>query len=82
MSPFSLLSPSLVLSPILHQHVHFHSTSPAVPVRRYGLTDHLPSAVIPKPSAADDAGLVVGWPTKPADMAELKAYLEEIKEKL
>jgi hypothetical protein len=38
--------------------------------------------VIPKPSAADDAGLVVGWPTKPADMAELKAYLEEIKEKL
>ena len=39
--------------------------------------------VIPKPVAGDDQGLVVGWgASKPADMAELKAYCEEIKQKL
>ncbi|SDA01415.1 BZ3500_MvSof-1268-A1-R1_Chr10-1g02643 [Microbotryum saponariae] len=44
--------------------------------------DHVHFHMIPKPSASDEQGLVVGWPTKPADMAELKAYCEEIKNKL
>ena len=62
------------------QHVHFHSPSftpdPCVP-----LTPSLPP-VIPKPSVSDEEGLVIGWPTKPADMGELKKYLEEIKGRL
>lgn len=38
--------------------------------------------MIPKPSASDDEGLVIGWPTKPADMSELGKYAEEIRGKL
>ncbi|KAK4699925.1 histidine triad (HIT) family protein, partial [Phenoliferia sp. Uapishka_3] len=38
--------------------------------------------LIPKPSESDEEGLVIGWPTKPGDMAALKAYAEEIKGKL
>lgn len=39
-------------------------------------------AVIPKPSASDKEGLVVGWPAQKADMDELKAYYEDLKTKL
>ncbi|KAM0751045.1 HIT-like protein [Meredithblackwellia eburnea MCA 4105] len=44
--------------------------------------DHVHFHMIPKPSDSDKEGLVVGWPTKAGDMAELKAYAEEIKGKL
>ncbi|KAL8287253.1 hypothetical protein RQP46_003705 [Phenoliferia psychrophenolica] len=44
--------------------------------------DHVHFHMIPKPSESDDQGLVIGWPTKPGDMAALKAYAEEIKGKL
>ncbi|ORY77265.1 putative histidine triad protein Hnt1 [Leucosporidium creatinivorum] len=44
--------------------------------------DHVHFHMIPKPRASDEEGLVVGWPTKPADMDELKKFAEEIREKL
>ncbi|KAJ1982473.1 Adenosine 5'-monophosphoramidase [Dimargaris cristalligena] len=44
--------------------------------------DHVHFHIIPKPSASDSEGLVVGWPTKPADKAELQATLAKIQEKL
>ncbi|KWU43480.1 RmlC-like cupin [Rhodotorula sp. JG-1b] len=37
---------------------------------------------IPKPSASDKEGLVVGWPAQKADMDELKAYYEDLRTKL
>ena len=43
---------------------------------------HVHFHVIPKPSAADDAGLVVGWPAKKTAKEELEAILEEMKTKL
>lgn len=33
-------------------------------------THSFASAVIPKPSDSDKEGLVIGWPTKPADMGK------------
>ena len=44
--------------------------------------DHVHFHVIPKPSATDDEGLVVGWPAKKADMDELKKFHEEVLAKL
>ncbi|GAA6016886.1 hypothetical protein JCM8202_004469 [Rhodotorula sphaerocarpa] len=44
--------------------------------------DHVHFHLIPKPSASDSEGLVVGWPAQKADMNELKAYYEELKTKL
>ncbi|KAI8953251.1 HIT-like domain-containing protein [Xylaria longipes] len=35
---------------------------------------------IPKPN--EQEGLVIGWPTKPADMEALKKYSEEVKSKM
>lgn len=46
------------------------------------LTLRLVLTVIPKPSDSDEAGLVIGWPTKKADMDDLKKLAEEIKGKL
>jgi len=43
---------------------------------------HVHFHVIPKPSAADDAGLVVGWPAGKPAKEELQALLEEMKSKL
>ncbi|RBR13405.1 uncharacterized protein FIESC28_08186 [Fusarium coffeatum] len=42
--------------------------------------DHVHFHMIPKPNKEE--GLGVGWPTKPADMDQLKAYYEEIKAKI
>ncbi|KAM0790070.1 Adenosine 5'-monophosphoramidase [Microbotryomycetes sp. NB124-2] len=44
--------------------------------------DHVHVHMIPKPKAGDDEGLVVGWPAQKANMDELKAFVEEIKNKL
>jgi hypothetical protein len=44
--------------------------------------DHVHFHVIPKPSAGDEEGLVVGWPAKKADMDELKAFHADILGKL
>ncbi|KAI5996023.1 HIT-like domain-containing protein [Pisolithus orientalis] len=44
--------------------------------------DHVHFHVIPKPSASDDEGLVVGWPAKPADKEDLKALQQELVDKL
>ncbi|CAE6452338.1 unnamed protein product [Rhizoctonia solani] len=46
------------------------------------VVDHVHFHVIPKPSATDTEGLVVGWPQKPADLAELDKLLEDMKGKL
>ncbi|GAA5864986.1 hypothetical protein JCM8547_004262 [Rhodosporidiobolus lusitaniae] len=46
------------------------------------VVEHVHFHVIPKPSASDDEGLVIGWPTKPADMDALKKYAEELKSRL
>jgi len=43
---------------------------------------HVHFHVIPKPSASDDEGLVIGWPTKEANKDELKTFWEELKGKL
>ncbi|CUA75258.1 Hit family protein 1 [Rhizoctonia solani] len=43
---------------------------------------HVHFHVIPKPSASDDAGLVIGWPAKDADKADLQKILDEIKSRL
>ncbi|KAF5677295.1 hit family 1 [Fusarium heterosporum] len=42
--------------------------------------DHVHFHMIPKPNETE--GLGVRWPTKPADMDELKAYFEEIKSRI
>ncbi|KAL6300702.1 HIT-like protein [Sparassis latifolia] len=44
--------------------------------------DHVHFHIIPKPSASDDDGLVIGWPSKKADMEELKKLHEELRNKL
>lgn len=46
------------------------------------VVDHVHFHVIPKPSDSDKEGLVIGWPTKQADMDELKKYHEEVKARL
>lgn len=38
--------------------------------------------VIPKPSASDDAGLVIGWPTHNVEKEDLQKTLDEMKVKL
>jgi len=43
---------------------------------------HVHFHMIPKPSESDNEGLVIGWPTKPGDMGELKAYADELVKKL
>lgn len=44
--------------------------------------DHVHFHVIPKPTASDDQGLVIGWPAQKISMDELKALHEELKGKL
>lgn len=44
--------------------------------------DHVHIHVIPKPSASDKEGLVLGWPTQTLDKTELQKVFEEIKGKL
>ncbi|GMM29333.1 adenosine 5'-monophosphoramidase [Martiniozyma asiatica (nom. inval.)] len=44
------------------------------------VVDHVHFHLIPKPN--NDEGLVVGWPAKDADMAQLSTLAEEIKAKL
>ncbi|KAH6913342.1 HIT-like domain-containing protein [Coprinopsis sp. MPI-PUGE-AT-0042] len=43
---------------------------------------HVHFHVIPKPSAGDSEGLVIGWPTKKMEKSELQALHEELKQKL
>ncbi|KAG9020755.1 hypothetical protein FS837_007905, partial [Tulasnella sp. UAMH 9824] len=43
------------------------------------VVDHVHVHVIPKPSASEKEGLVVGWP---AEVDDLKAYAQELKPKL
>jgi diadenosine tetraphosphate (Ap4A) HIT family hydrolase len=38
--------------------------------------------VIPKPSADDSEGLVIGWPSKSIEREELQTLWEEVKGKL
>ncbi|KIK06213.1 hypothetical protein K443DRAFT_674502 [Laccaria amethystina LaAM-08-1] len=38
--------------------------------------------VIPKPSASDDEGLYVGWPTKTFEKEEMQKIFEDMKSKL
>lgn len=44
--------------------------------------DHVHFHVIPKPSASDEEGLVVGWPAKKPAVDELKALHEELVDRL
>ncbi|EGN97862.1 hypothetical protein SERLA73DRAFT_182616 [Serpula lacrymans var. lacrymans S7.3] len=44
--------------------------------------DHVHFHVIPKPTAGDDEGLVIGWPTKQLPKDEMVKIYEEIKGKL
>ena len=46
------------------------------------VVNHVHFHVIPKPSASDDEGLVIGWPAKETNMDELKALFEQLKGKL
>lgn len=58
---------------IAHQmvdHVHFHFIPKPTPNAKEGEGEE------------SEEGLVVGWPIQKADMAELKAFAEEIKGKL
>ncbi|CCO36478.1 Hit family protein 1 OS=Saccharomyces cerevisiae (strain ATCC 204508 / S288c) GN=HNT1 PE=1 SV=2 [Rhizoctonia solani AG-1 IB] len=43
---------------------------------------HVHFHVIPKPSATDTEGLVIGWPTQKVEQPELQKLFEEIKGKL
>ncbi|KAM5536933.1 hypothetical protein V8D89_009480 [Ganoderma adspersum] len=44
--------------------------------------DHVHFHVIPKPTASDSEGLVVGWPTQKPSMDDLKALHDELVKKL
>lgn len=44
--------------------------------------DHVHFHVIPKPSASESEGLVIGWPQQGTSMDDLKRLHEEIKSKL
>ncbi|GAA5974523.1 hypothetical protein JCM11641_002074 [Rhodosporidiobolus odoratus] len=46
------------------------------------VVDHVHFHVIPKPSAVDDQGLVIGWPTQEMDKEELRKLHEELVAKL
>ena len=43
---------------------------------------HVHFHVIPKPSASDESGLVIGWPTRELSKEDLKQCQEEILGKL
>ncbi|KAJ1303039.1 hypothetical protein OPQ81_011240 [Rhizoctonia solani] len=43
---------------------------------------HVHFHIIPKPSASDTEGLVIGWPTQKVEQTELQRLFEEIKSKL
>ncbi|KAF6754571.1 HIT-like domain-containing protein [Ephemerocybe angulata] len=43
---------------------------------------HVHFHVIPKPSASNDEGLVIGWPTQTFEKEEMQKIYEEIKQKL
>lgn len=43
---------------------------------------HVHFHVIPKPSASDEEGLVIGWPAKTTAKEELGKILEEMKGRL
>ena len=44
--------------------------------------NHVHFHIIPKPTVSDSEGLVIGWPTKKADMDDLKKLHEELLGKL
>ncbi|KIJ58019.1 hypothetical protein HYDPIDRAFT_120085 [Hydnomerulius pinastri MD-312] len=44
--------------------------------------DHVHFHVIPKPSASDNEGLVIGWPAQKPSMDDLKAFHAELVGKL
>ena len=44
--------------------------------------DHVHFHVIPKPSASDKEGLVIGWPTQETSKEDLAKLHEELKNKL
>ena len=46
------------------------------------MVDHVHFHVIPKPSATDEEGLVIGWPAKDMSKEELVKFHEELKGKL
>jgi diadenosine tetraphosphate (Ap4A) HIT family hydrolase len=46
------------------------------------MVDHVHFHVIPKPTASDEEGLVVGWPAKATPKDELTKFYEELKGKL
>lgn len=46
------------------------------------VVNHVHFHVIPKPSASDNDGLVIGWPAKDANKDELKTFWEDLKGKL
>jgi diadenosine tetraphosphate (Ap4A) HIT family hydrolase len=46
------------------------------------VVDHVHFHVIPKPSASDEDGLVIGWPAKSMPKEELVEFYEELKAKL
>lgn len=43
---------------------------------------HVHFHVIPKPTASDEEGLVIGWPTKNMEKSDLAGVHEEIKANL
>jgi diadenosine tetraphosphate (Ap4A) HIT family hydrolase len=46
------------------------------------MVDHVHFHVIPKPSAGDEEGLVLGWPAKQTSPEDLTELQEEITGKL
>ena len=46
------------------------------------IVDHVHFHVIPKPSASDKEGLVIGWPQQEMSKEELATVFEEIKGRL
>ncbi|KAF8601354.1 HIT-like protein [Ceratobasidium sp. AG-I] len=51
----------------------------------YNILQHVPHLhfhIIPKPSATDSEGLVIGWPLQEVNQQQLQKLFEEIKSKL
>jgi diadenosine tetraphosphate (Ap4A) HIT family hydrolase len=46
------------------------------------VVNHVHFHVIPKPSAGDEEGLVIGWPQQKTSKDELAKVLEELQSKL
>lgn len=70
---------------IAHQVSFFARTSRLTvnhALQRFQEVDHVHFHVIPKPSASDEEGLVVGWPAKTIPKDEMEKLYEEIKGKL